>query len=108
MGVDRTLGRTVSLPPRRLEHDLLTKANLVHSAGDGYTFPINLDNLRKLEEISKEIWAEVEVQEREHSSYGERGSGRWETGLMREGTLPGEGDSDRLSVDEDDRPLRRA
>jgi len=79
-------------------------------AGDGYTFPINHENLRKLEEISREIWAEVEVEERERSNHSNRAGERWESGLTREGGFEGERESIKSGSDndDDDRPLRRA
>ncbi|GAA5958588.1 hypothetical protein JCM3765_006682 [Sporobolomyces pararoseus] len=79
-------------------------------AGDGYSFPINHENLRKLEEISREIWAEVEAEERERSNYRDRATGRYETGLTREGGFEGDESENERSDDaeEDERPLRRA
>jgi len=91
---------------------LLIRRDLPHRAGDGYTFPINQENLRKLEEISREVWAEVEAEERERGDFRDRanrgiGNGqRYESGLTREGGFSLEGDED--SEDEDERPLRRA
>ncbi|GAA5916714.1 DHHC family palmitoyltransferase [Sporobolomyces salmoneus] len=77
-------------------------------AGDGYSFPINLENLRKLEEVSREIWAEVEADERERSSRGDLARGRYESGLTREGTFDGESGSERSGSEDDETPLRRA
>ncbi|GAA5875042.1 hypothetical protein JCM16303_004992 [Sporobolomyces ruberrimus] len=79
-------------------------------AGDGHSYPINVENLRKLEEVAREIWAEVEAEERERSKDRSRSldTGRWESGLTREGGYEGENESERSQSDEDDRPLRRA
>lgn len=70
--------------------------------------------MRRLEEISSEVWAEVEAEERERGDYRDRanrgvgnGNGQiYETGLTREGGFTLEGDEE--SDDEDERPLRRA
>ncbi|GAA5930042.1 DHHC family palmitoyltransferase [Sporobolomyces koalae] len=73
-------------------------------AGDGHAFPINLDNLRKLEMVCEEVWAEVEADER---ARGEQRGRRFETGLTREGSM-GDETEDSTSDQDDDRPLRRA
>lgn len=79
-------------------------------AGEGHSYPINVENLQKLEEVAREIWAEVEAEERERSKDQSRSLsiGRWESGLTREGGYEGENESERSQSDEDDRPLRRA
>ncbi|GAA6059176.1 hypothetical protein JCM10212_005521 [Sporobolomyces blumeae] len=79
--------------------------------GDGTSFPINRQNLQKLEEITAQVYAEVEAEERERQRdvassviRGHPSTGRYETENPREGGYA----ADEGYSSDDDRPLRRA